>query len=289
MSIEDLHRAAPQRLPMHRRGYLYATSDSRGVERLLASAEKITGLGAGELRVYRNSTSDPAYVPVSQHGLFDAPTGADLFVDSALIRKYFPYVTERARALLHTRRCGWFAAQQFGMYMFEQALAHGAQYMQGKAESVEIDRYRIASVKVGVKGGTETISARKIVLAAGPLQKEVGRMIGVELPIVCELHLKVMFNDSHHVIPRDMGLFIWNDPVRLPWSEAEQRALAVQRALLARNLAPDRITVVGYGESRPVASNDTQAGRQQNRRIEVVVSDEQGSFGSGGGEAGDAE
>lgn len=64
---------------------------------------------------------------------------------------------------------------------------------------------------------------------------------------------------------------------------SEQRALAVQSALLARNIEPNRISVVGYGEGRPVASNDTQAGRQQNRRIEVVVSDEQGSFGSGGG------
>ena len=65
---------------------------------------------------------------------------------------------------------------------------------------------------------------------------------------------------------------------------SEQRALSVQGALLARNIEPQRIAVVGYGEARPVASNDTQAGRQQNRRIEVVVSDERGSFGAGGAE-----
>jgi glycine/D-amino acid oxidase-like deaminating enzyme len=51
-------------------------------------------------------------------------------------------------------------------------------------------------------------------------------MIGVELPIVCEPHLKLTFNDSQHVVPREMGLFIWNDPVRLPWSEDERAALA---------------------------------------------------------------
>ena len=224
--MEGLHRVAPHRLPMHRRGYLYATAEPRGVEAMIASAEKITSLGAGELRIYRNSSSDPAYVPVSQHGLFDAPNGADLFLDSSLIRKYFPYVTERALALLHTRRCGWFAAQQFGMYMFEQAIAHGAQYVKGKVESVEVDGCYVKSVKVMRGGGTETISTPKLVLAAGPMQRPVGRMIGVELPIVCELHLKVMFSDSQHVIPRDMGLFIWNDPVRLPWSKDERAALA---------------------------------------------------------------
>jgi glycine/D-amino acid oxidase-like deaminating enzyme len=64
------------------------------------------------------------------------------------------------------------------------------------------------------------------VIAAGPLQKEVGRMIGTEIPVMCEPHLKVMFNDPHRVIPRDMGLFIWNDPVILPWSDDEKAALA---------------------------------------------------------------
>jgi outer membrane protein OmpA-like peptidoglycan-associated protein len=69
---------------------------------------------------------------------------------------------------------------------------------------------------------------------------------------------------------------------------SEQRALAVRNALLARNVAPERVTTIGFGEARPIASNDTPAGRQQNRRVEVVVSDEQGSFGTGSG-AGAAE
>lgn len=63
---------------------------------------------------------------------------------------------------------------------------------------------------------------------------------------------------------------------------SEERARAVQGALLARNIEPDRVSTVGYGEARPIASNDTPEGRQQNRRIEVVVSDEQGAFASGG-------
>jgi outer membrane protein OmpA-like peptidoglycan-associated protein len=36
------------------------------------------------------------------------------------------------------------------------------------------------------------------------------------------------------------------------------------------HLAPERIRAVGYGESRPIASNDTPEGRGQNRRVEVV-------------------
>lgn len=224
--MEELHREAPNRLPMNRRGYLYATADPNGVQSMIANAEEITRLGAGELRVYRNSRGDPTYVPVNLHGLFDAPTGADLFLEPLLIRKYFPYVTERALALVHTRRCGWFAAQQFGMYMFEQGIAAGVSHITGRVTRVGLEGGRVKSVTIEMKDSTQVISTNRLVLAAGPLQRSVGRMLGIELPIVCEPHLKVLFNDSHHVIPRDMGLFIWNDPVRLPWSEEERAALA---------------------------------------------------------------
>jgi len=62
---------------------------------------------------------------------------------------------------------------------------------------------------------------------------------------------------------------------------SERRAAAVEAALLDRGVNSQRITTVGYGEARPIAGNDTAGGRQQNRRVEIVVSDEQGSFGAG--------
>lgn len=53
---------------------------------------------------------------------------------------------------------------------------------------------------------------------------------------------------------------------------SEQRAAAVLEALVNSGIARNRLTSRGYGESRPIASNDTDAGRQQNRRVTVVVS-----------------
>jgi len=41
--------------------------------------------------------------------------------------------------------------------------------------------------------------------------------------------------------------------------------------LLLRQVAPDRMEAVGYGEAYPVASNDTEAGRAQNRRVSILV------------------
>lgn len=58
-----------------------------------------------------------------------------------------------------------------------------------------------------------------------------------------------------------------------------QRASAVRDALAGKGIDPARIDVRGNGENRPVTTNDTAAGRQQNRRVEVLFSDERGGFG----------
>ena len=56
---------------------------------------------------------------------------------------------------------------------------------------------------------------------------------------------------------------------------SERRASAVRNALTERGVAEDRIRTSGFGPEYPVASNDTQAGRQLNRRVEVVISDDE--------------
>lgn len=59
---------------------------------------------------------------------------------------------------------------------------------------------------------------------------------------------------------------------------SRERAYAVADELAERGIERDRMRPVGLGESFPVASNDTAAGQQQNRRVEVVISDQDGSF-----------
>ena len=53
---------------------------------------------------------------------------------------------------------------------------------------------------------------------------------------------------------------------------SERRAESVRTYLIQRGIPTTGITAQGYGESQPVASNDIPAGRQQNRRVELVVS-----------------
>ncbi len=54
---------------------------------------------------------------------------------------------------------------------------------------------------------------------------------------------------------------------------SERRAEAVERALQYEGISRERMTSMGYGEAYPVATNATSSGRQQNRRVEIIISD----------------
>jgi outer membrane protein OmpA-like peptidoglycan-associated protein len=53
-----------------------------------------------------------------------------------------------------------------------------------------------------------------------------------------------------------------------------QRADAARNFLVEQGLKPEDVTSAGMGQASPVASNDTAVGRQQNRRVEIIVSGE---------------
>jgi chemotaxis protein MotB len=55
------------------------------------------------------------------------------------------------------------------------------------------------------------------------------------------------------------------------WELSTARALSVLHYLSDKNVAEPRLAAIGYGEYKPVASNDTKEGRQKNRRVEIVI------------------
>ncbi len=52
---------------------------------------------------------------------------------------------------------------------------------------------------------------------------------------------------------------------------SERRAQAVKNALVQYGVNPRRIMTIGFGESKPIATNSTVAGRQLNRRVQIVI------------------
>lgn len=60
-----------------------------------------------------------------------------------------------------------------------------------------------------------------------------------------------------------------NDSINQPLSE--RRAQAVAQYLNSKGVAATRISQIGYGSKRPIADNNTEAGRAQNRRVEIKI------------------
>lgn len=68
-----------------------------------------------------------------------------------------------------------------------------------------------------------------------------------------------------------------NEPIKYSgwksnWELSTARATSVLHYLVdKKGVGPERVSATGYGEYRPIASNDTPEGRQRNRRVEVIV------------------
>jgi glycine/D-amino acid oxidase-like deaminating enzyme len=222
--LEELARESGNMFRLNRRGYLFATADADRVPAFVAAAEQAAALGAGPVRTHAHAGGD--YRPAPAEGFEEQPTGADVITDAATIRRHFSYLSEETVAVLHARRCGWFSGQQLGMYQLERAREKGVRLLAGRVEAVDTSGGRVRSVTVRTAGGWQSISTPRFVNAAGPFVGQVGRLLGVDLPIFCERHAKVAFNDVLGAVPRSAPMTIWTDPVSLPWLADERLELA---------------------------------------------------------------
>ncbi len=81
---------------------------------------------------------------------------------------------------------------------------------------------------------------------------------------------------NHYSNPVQIEGFTDNVPIsnsRYPtnWELSSARAAAIVKWLVSKGVAPERLSAVGYGEFQPVASNNDEAGRAQNRRVAVMI------------------
>jgi glycine/D-amino acid oxidase-like deaminating enzyme len=222
-SIDLLEKHARQSgnvFNLNRRGYLYLTANAERIPHLLQSAIESETLGGGELRVHYDTPKDPIYAPSHPTSFEYQPSGADLLLNQQLIRKFYPYISEKTIAALHVRRAGWFSAQQLGAYLLSEARNHGVRFLQRRVTSIKTHSNQVTGVYLS--DGTK-IDCSKLVIATGPFLKQTGQMLGLDLPVYCELHLKIAFKDHLVVVPRHAPLLIWMDAQKLPWT-AEEKA-----------------------------------------------------------------
>ena len=122
-------------------------------------------------------------------------------------------------------------------------------------------------VKVEQKERGTTITLEDINFAFGKAELMPGAKQTID-PLV-----EVLKKDSkRNVLIEGFTDSVGNDQYNVKLSL--QRANAVRDAITAKGISAERITTKGYGEQFPVESNETAAGRQKNRRVEIIILNE---------------
>lgn len=214
--LEDMADQSANSFHLTRQGYLYVTADPDRLQRLRDNARRSSDFGAGPVRVH------PGPNPYERGARLE---GADVFLDGDVLRTHYPFLTEEAIGGVHARRAGWYSAQQLGAWMLERARDRGLRLLNAEVTDVPSRGERISRVIID---GETDITTPVFVDAAGPMLAGVGQMIGVELPVFSEVHIKVAFRDRLGVIHRDSPMVIWSDPQVLSWSAEEATALKAE-------------------------------------------------------------
>jgi glycine/D-amino acid oxidase-like deaminating enzyme len=223
--MQELAAKTNNRFNMSRHGYLFASADASKKEWLHNLASTAADHGAGPVRVHDSASATYSRSGESQ---YDNPalTGADLITDPAIIAREFPYLNPDTVVLAHARRAGWLSAQQLGMTMLEAARESGVKLVHGQLTDIDVASGQVQSVRVRTQDQTQSVSAQSLIICAGPMLAEIAAMVGIELPVVAERHLKISFADKQQVVARNAPMSIWLDSQQLPWREDERSALA---------------------------------------------------------------
>jgi glycine/D-amino acid oxidase-like deaminating enzyme len=215
--LEELANISGNVFELNRRGYVFLTANPEQVVAWREASAQVSALGAGPVREHPGPGS---YLPFQAEGFDPALDGVDLVLDPAWIREMFPFITDKVLAMLHVRRCGWLNVFQLGRWLLEQAEHCGARYKQDRLVGVDTSDGRVRSVRF--QSG-EIVHTGRLVIAPGPFLKQCAGLLGVDLPVVNELHGKITLREIQNVIPIQAPFLFWSDPVSLPWT-VEERA-----------------------------------------------------------------
>ncbi len=124
------------------------------------------------------------------------------------------------------------------------------------------------SVKMGQRGLVITFVAEvlfdsgKAVLRPGSFEK-LDKIIGVLKTTVKDMAVAI----EGHTDDVPIKVSGWKSN----WELSTARALSVLHYLMDQDVPGDQLSATGYGEFRPITDNATVAGRQENRRVEIVI------------------
>jgi outer membrane protein OmpA-like peptidoglycan-associated protein len=199
--------------------------------------------------------------------------------------------TQRDRVLLAARERDAAAARLQASNAEAQAAAARNQAASARDEAAAA---QAAAQQQVAAAQDEAAQARAQLLALNAKQTERGMVLSLGSNVLFDTGSDVLKPGADQEIDRVAQFLQGQSSVKLrieghtdstgssSYNEAlsQRRANAVYQALVSDGVDPTRIQAVGRGMQLPVATNDTAAGRQQNRRVELIFSNQEGQFAS---------
>jgi outer membrane protein OmpA-like peptidoglycan-associated protein len=185
--------------------------------------------------------------------------------------------TERNEALIAARQAELEAAREQAA-LAQQTAEEKAAALEAARAQAERDQARIAQQEQQLKELDAKQTARGMVITLGDVLFSVNK---AQLSPGGVRNVQKLANFLKQYPQRKVlieghtdstGSLSINQPL------SERRADAVQTALVDMGISGDRIETRGYADAYPVASNNTAAGRQLNRRVEIILSDDSGKI-----------
>lgn len=146
------------------------------------------------------------------------------------------------------------------------------QISQKKATPAQATGFEVGQVSINEREGTITVTLENAILFTSGSAK-LKSATSAELD-----HIYSVIRERYSGKQIDVVGYTDTDPIRKTknlwkdnWDLSAGRALTVLRYLVDRGMPGERIRAVACGETRPVASNATSAGKAKNRRVEIVV------------------
>ena len=152
----------------------------------------------------------------------------------------------------------------------EAAIAHEDAAVANASASIMAER--AAELQRQIQALDVRVTDRGLVLTLGDVLFSTAR---ADLQSGATGHLDKLVDFLNHYPDRTVRIEGYTDSVgsdAYNQGLSERRANSVQGYLRRQGIAAGRISAFGLGEDEPIAGNDTAAGRQQNRRVEVIVS-----------------
>lgn len=150
----------------------------------------------------------------------------------------------------------------------EDAARRAAAEASNRANTLESD---LAALKAQSTQRGMTITLRDVLFAPGHYEIQSGALRSIQ-----QIAEALKTHPERRVLIEGFTDSTGDDAMNQELSE--QRAAAVRNALVSAGVPVDRIEVRAFGEQFPTADNNTAAGRQQNRRVEVLFSDQAGKL-----------